>query len=141
MSPAHITERNAKICLDINKTKDEKKKTVLIEVPKPCMALLNKNSQAEDGSLASSTFHSFRQTAPLGHNMVLAVLPLPHHTSSCHQMKVLVLASLEAEEDGLSLTSPCSRLTGILKAEACANHVALAWSHHEDSDLSQGQRP
>lgn len=105
------------------------------------MALLNKNSQAEDGSLASSTFHSFRQTAPLGHNMVLAVLPLPHHTSSCHQMKVLVLASLKAEEDGLSLTSPCSRLTGILKAEACANHVALAWSHHEDSDLSQGQRP
>lgn len=42
-----------------------KKKPVLIEVPKSCMALLNKNSQAEDGSLASSTYHSFRQTAPL----------------------------------------------------------------------------
>lgn len=116
MSPARITERNAKICLDINKTRDEKKMFSL-KFLNPVWSYLTRILKLRMAYWLAQQYHSFRQTAPLHLNTVPAALPWPHHTSSCHQMKVLVLAHKSLQQTPRHPEGRCPRQSHSINLE------------------------
>lgn len=69
-----------------------RKKMFSLKFLNPVWSYLTRTVKLRMAYWLAQQYHSFRQTAPLHLNTVPAALPWPHHTSSCHQMRVLVLA-------------------------------------------------